>query len=98
MVLFLIVIVVVELILSIDIERRYAEQKRLMNSDIREMDLLINDCRVRLEAVEVLSDSVRKLNGVVKDLEQKQQKIESKNRMNTRVFIAGWDADDWGKN
>lgn len=94
MALFLIVIMVAELILSIDIERRYAMQKRLIDSDIREMDLLINDCRVRLEAVEVLSDSVRKLNSVVKDLEQKQPKIEPKNRMNTRAFIAGWDADD----
>ena len=94
MALFLIVIVVVELILSIDIERRYAMQKRLIDSDIREMDLLINDCRVRLEAVEVLSDSVRKLNGVVKDLEQKQPNVEPKNRMNTRAFIAGWDADE----
>lgn len=94
MALFLIVIMVAELILSIDIERRYAKQKRLIDSDIREMDLLINDCRVRLDAVEVLSDSVRKLNGVVKDLEQKQPKIEPKNRMNTRAFIAGWDADE----
>ena len=94
MALFLIVIMVVELILSIDIERRYAEQKRLINSDIREMDLLINDCRVRLDAVEVLSDSVRKLNGVVKNLEQKQPNVDPKNRMNTRAFIAGWDADE----
>ena len=46
------------------------------------------------ESVDVLSTSVRKLNGVVKDLEQKQPKIEPKNRMNTRVFIAGWDADE----
>lgn len=87
MALFLIVIVVAELIFIIDIERRYVRLKRLIDSDI-------HDCRVRLDAVEVLSDSVRKLNGVVKDLEQKQPKIESKNRMNTRVFIAGWDADE----
>ena len=66
MTLVFIVFVVGELILTIDIERRYAKQKRLIDSDIREMDLLINDCRVRLDAVEVLSDSVRKLNGVVK--------------------------------
>lgn len=46
------------------------------------------------ESVEVLSTSVRKLNGVVKDLEQKQPKIEPKNRMDTRAFIAGWDADE----
>ena len=87
MALFFIVFVVAELILTIDIERRYVKQKRLIDSDI-------HDCRVRLEAVEVLSESVRKLNGVVKDLEQKQPKIEPKNRMNTRAFIAGWDADE----
>ena len=87
MTLFFIVFAVVELILLIDSERRYVKQKRLMDSDI-------HDCRVRLEAVEVLSESVRKLNGVVKDLEQKQPKIEAKNRMNTRAFIAGWDADE----
>lgn len=46
------------------------------------------------ESVEVLSTSVRKLNGVVKDLEQKQPKIEPKSRMNTRAFISGWDADE----
>lgn len=87
MTLFFIIFAVVELILLIDSERRYVKQKRLMDSDI-------HDCRVRLEAVEVLSESVRKLNGVVKDLEQKKPKIEPKNRMNTRAFIAGWDADE----
>lgn len=87
MALFFIVFVVAELILTIDIERRYVKQKRMIDSDI-------HDCRVRLEAVEVLSESVRKLNGVVKVLEQKQPKIEPKNRMNTRAFIAGWDADE----
>lgn len=87
MTLFFIVFAVVELILLIDSERRYVKLKRLMDSDI-------HDCRVRLEAVEVLSESVRKLNGVVKVLEQKQPKVEPKNRMNTRAFIAGWDADE----
>ena len=46
------------------------------------------------KSIKVFSDSVRKLNGVVKDLEQKQPRIEPKNRMNTRAFIAGWDADE----
>ena len=46
------------------------------------------------ESIKVFSGSVRKLNEVVKDLEQKQPKIEPKNRMNTRAFIAGWDADE----
>lgn len=67
-------------------------------NDIFKMDFQLYELRAKIngkeEAVEVLSDSVRKLNGVVKDLEQKQPKIESKNRMNTRVFIAGWDADE----
>ena len=46
------------------------------------------------ESIKVFSGSVRKLNDVVKDIEQKQPKIEPKNRMNTRAFIAGWDADE----
>ena len=46
------------------------------------------------ESVEVLSTSVRKLNEVVKDLEQKQPKTESENSIDTRAFIAGWDADE----
>lgn len=45
------------------------------------------------ESAEVLSTSVRKLNGVVKDLEQKP-KPESENSIDTRAFIAGWDADE----
>ena len=62
------------------------------------MDFQLCELRAKIngkeEAVGVLSDSVRKLNGVVKDLEQKQPKVEPKNRMNTRDFIAGWDADE----
>lgn len=58
------------------------------------VDRLTEDIMGSEESIKVLSDSVRKLNGVVKDLEQKQQKIEPKNRMNTRAFIAGWDADE----
>ena len=65
---------------------------------IFEMDFQLCKLRAEIkgkeEAVGVLSDSVRKLNGVVKDLEQKQPKVGPKNRMNTRAFIAGWDADD----
>ena len=67
-------------------------------NDIFKMDFQLYELRAKIngkeEAVEVLSDSVRKLNGVVKDLEQKQPKVEPKNRMNTRAFIAGWDADE----
>lgn len=67
-------------------------------SDIFKVDFQLCELRAKIkgkeEAVGVLSDSVRKLNGVVKDLEQKQPKIEPKNRMNTRAFIAGWDADE----
>ena len=58
------------------------------------VDRLTEDIMGSEESIKVLSDSVRKLNGVVKDLEQKQPKIEPKNRTNTRAFIAGWDADE----
>lgn len=58
------------------------------------VDRLTEDIMGSEESIKVLSDSVRKLNGVVKDFEQKQSRIEPKNRMNTRAFIAGWDADE----
>lgn len=65
----------------------------IFNSEF-EIEALQRKINEYKESVDVLSTSVRKLNGVVKDLEQKQPKIEPKNRMNTRVFIAGWDADE----
>lgn len=58
------------------------------------IEVLQHDIDTYNESIKVLSGSVRKLNEVVKDHEQKQQKIEHKNRMNTRAFIAGWDADE----
>lgn len=58
------------------------------------IEVLQHDIDTYNESIKVLSGSVRKLNEVVKDLEQKHPKIETKNRMNTRAFIAGWDADE----
>ena len=58
------------------------------------IEVLQHDIDTYNESIKVLSGSVRKLNEIVKDLEQKQPKIEPKNRMNTRAFIAGWDADE----
>ena len=58
------------------------------------IEVLQHDIDTYNKSIKVLSSSVRKLNEVVKDHEQKQPKIEQKKRMNTRVFISGWDADE----
>ena len=84
----------VELLFIIRLEYKVcANESGIFGIDGR-IDRLTHDIKGSEEAIKVLSESVRKLNGVVKDLEQKQPKIEPKNRMNTRVFIAGWDADE----
>lgn len=84
----------VELLLIIRLEYKVcANESGIFGIDGR-VDRLTHDIKGSEEAIKVLSDSVRKLNGVVKDLEQKQPKIEPKNRIDTRAFIAGWDADE----
>lgn len=84
----------VELLFIIRLEYKVcANESGIFGIDGR-VDRLAHDIKGSEDAIKVLSDSVRKLNGVVKDREQKKPKIEPKNRMNTRAFIAGWDADE----
>lgn len=83
----------VELLLIIRLEYKVcANESGIFGIDGR-VDRLTHDIKGSEEAIKVLSDSVRKLNGVVKDLEQKP-KTESENSIDTRAFIAGWDADE----
>jgi hypothetical protein len=85
---------IVEFLLIIQLEHKaHKNESGIFCIDGR-VDRLTHDIMGSEESIKVLSDSVRKLNGVVKDLEQKQPKVEPKNRMNTRAFIAGWDADE----
>lgn len=84
----------VELLLIIRLEYLVCKNESGIFGIDGRVDRLTEDIMGSEESIKVLSDSVRKLNGVVKDLEQKQPKIEPKNRMNTRAFIAGWDADE----
>lgn len=85
---------VVELALSIWLLKVvHRHEWDIYNRELK-IKVLQHDIDTYNESIKVLSGSVRKLNEVVKDLEQKQPKIEPKNRMNTRAFIAGWDADE----
>lgn len=84
----------VELLFIIRLEYKVCANESGIFGIDGKVDRLTHDIKGSEDAIKVLSDSVRKLNGVVKDLEQKKPKIEPKNRMNTRAFIAGWDADE----
>ena len=85
---------IVEFLLIIQLEHKVHKNESGIFCIDGRVDRLTHDIMGSEESIKVLSDSVRKLNGVVKDLEQKQPKVEPKNRMNTRAFIAGWDADE----
>lgn len=85
---------IVEFLLIIQLEHKVHKNESGIFCIDGRVDRLTHDIMGSEESIKVLSDSVRKLNGVVKDLEQKQPKVEPKNRMNTRDFIAGWDADE----